>query len=216
MAEEIVAPVWSSIMPGWKLQLIIPVISSHVPRQQSGSPVECNMHKKFRSVVPEAGIKGRYMYMSLHPTLLCQKQVSGACASNYIPQILWNVIACHCPWYLLCKKQVSGAGASNYIPQILWNVITCPCPWYLLCKKQVSGAGASNYIPQLLWNVIACPCPWYLLCKKQVSGAGASNYIPQILWNVIACHCPWYLLLTQHSWIVFGTHREPTGKTFER
>ena len=33
--------------------------------------------------------------------VFCQKQVSGARTSNYIPQILWNVITCSCPWYLL-------------------------------------------------------------------------------------------------------------------
>ena len=31
---------------------------------------------------------------------VCQKQVSRAGTSNYIPQILWNVITYSCPWYL--------------------------------------------------------------------------------------------------------------------
>ena len=30
--------------------------------------------------------------------LVCQKQVSRAGTSNYIPQILWDVITCLCPW----------------------------------------------------------------------------------------------------------------------
>ena len=29
--------------------------------------------------------------------VVCQKQVSRAGTSNYIPQILWNVITCSCP-----------------------------------------------------------------------------------------------------------------------
>ena len=33
--------------------------------------------------------------------VLCQKQVSRAGTSNYIPQILWDVVTCSCPWYLL-------------------------------------------------------------------------------------------------------------------
>ena len=33
--------------------------------------------------------------------VLCQKQVSSAGTSNYIPHILWDVITCPCPWYLL-------------------------------------------------------------------------------------------------------------------
>ena len=36
--------------------------------------------------------------------VLCQKQVSRAGTSNYIPQILWDVITCPCPWYLLLVK----------------------------------------------------------------------------------------------------------------
>ena len=58
--------------------------------------------------------------------LLYQKQLSRARVCNYIPQILWNVITCPCPWYLfwrtcglVCQKQVSWTGTSDYIPQIL-------------------------------------------------------------------------------------------------
>ena len=36
--------------------------------------------------------------------VLCQKQVSRAGRSNYIPQYLWNVIICPCPWYLLLAQ----------------------------------------------------------------------------------------------------------------
>ena len=32
--------------------------------------------------------------------VLCQKQVSRAGRSNYIPHYLWDVITCPCPWYL--------------------------------------------------------------------------------------------------------------------
>ena len=36
--------------------------------------------------------------------VLCQKQVSRAWISNYIPQNLWDVITFPCPWYLLLAK----------------------------------------------------------------------------------------------------------------
>ena len=39
--------------------------------------------------------------------LVCQKQVSRARTSNYIPQILWDVITCPCPWYLLLAHKSS-------------------------------------------------------------------------------------------------------------
>ena len=32
---------------------------------------------------------------------MSQKQVSRAGTSNYIPQYLWDIITCPCPWYLL-------------------------------------------------------------------------------------------------------------------
>ena len=32
---------------------------------------------------------------------VCQNHVSRAGTSNYIPQYLWDVITCPCPWYLL-------------------------------------------------------------------------------------------------------------------
>ena len=45
--------------------------------------------------------------------VLCQKQVSRAGTSNYIPQILWDVITCSCPWYL-------------HLTQHSWILITYP------------------------------------------------------------------------------------------
>ena len=37
----------------------------------------------------------------MKPEMLHQKLPSSAGISNYIPQILWDVITCPCPWYLL-------------------------------------------------------------------------------------------------------------------
>ena len=40
--------------------------------------------------------------------VLCQKQVSRAGSSNYIPQHLWDVITCCCPWYILPSQHSSA------------------------------------------------------------------------------------------------------------
>ena len=37
----------------------------------------------------------------------CQKQVSRAGTSNYIPQYLWDVITCPCSWHLLLAPKPS-------------------------------------------------------------------------------------------------------------
>ena len=39
--------------------------------------------------------------------VLCQKQVSRAGRSNYIPQYLWDYITFPCPWYLLLAQHTS-------------------------------------------------------------------------------------------------------------
>ena len=36
--------------------------------------------------------------------VFCQKKVSRTRTSNYIPQYLWDVITCRCPWYLLLAQ----------------------------------------------------------------------------------------------------------------
>ena len=48
----------------------------------------------------------------------CQKQVSRAWTSNYIPQKLWDVITCPCPWYLLLAQQSWNV----YISFIFWHI----------------------------------------------------------------------------------------------
>ena len=45
--------------------------------------------------------------LGLHMKKLCQKQVSKAGRSNYIPQYLWDVITFPCPWYLLLAQHSS-------------------------------------------------------------------------------------------------------------
>ena len=54
----------------------------------------CRRHFKVCSIWSNRGV-------------LCQKQVSRAGTSNYIPQNLWDVITCRCPWYLVLLAQNS-------------------------------------------------------------------------------------------------------------
>ena len=39
--------------------------------------------------------------------IMCRKQVQRVATSNYISQILWDVITCPCPWYLLLTNTSS-------------------------------------------------------------------------------------------------------------
>ena len=45
--------------------------------------------------------------------VLCQKQISRAQTSNYIPQKLWDVITCPCPWYLLLAQHSCNPNGWN-------------------------------------------------------------------------------------------------------
>ena len=45
--------------------------------------------------------------------VLCQKQISRARTSNYIPQKLWDVITCPCPWYLLLAQHSCNPNGWN-------------------------------------------------------------------------------------------------------
>ena len=51
---------------------------------------------------------GMLMYVAyvtvLNWGVFCQKQVTRARTSNYIPQYQWNVINCPCPWYPIMSK----------------------------------------------------------------------------------------------------------------
>ena len=45
--------------------------------------------------------------------VLYQKQVSRVETSNYIPQYMWDIITCPCPWYLLLTQH----------PWYLWDLL---------------------------------------------------------------------------------------------
>ena len=68
-----------------------------------------------------------YMVASLEVGSQCQKQVSRAGTSNYLPQYPWDVITCPCPWNLLLahKSQIKSWGEMQRKYRLaetsLWN-----------------------------------------------------------------------------------------------
>ena len=57
--------------------------------------------------------------------LVCQKQVSRAGTSNYIPQYLWDVITCPCPWYfiLVHKSSIKAkVKSANALPPFMGRI----------------------------------------------------------------------------------------------
>ena len=116
--------------------------------------------------------------------LVCQRQVSRAGTSNYIPQILWDVITCPCPWYLLLTHKSILWGVVIYPcpwhlllthKSILWGVVIYPCPWYLLLTYK-----------SMLWDVIRCPCPYPLLAHKssRIAQSSIMWYCGEETWGI--------------------------------
>ena len=56
--------------------------------------------------------------------IVCQKQISRAGTSNHIPQILWDVITCPCPWYLLLAHKFTC-----YSPRLTIHVLKVAWLW---------------------------------------------------------------------------------------
>ena len=76
--------------------------------------------------------------------MLCQKQLSRAGISNYIPQYQWDVITYPCPWYLLLAQH-----SSYHVQYILRNMNTI-CA--LLCFVVVcNGKFYSNSLGWFQW-----------------------------------------------------------------
>ena len=88
--------------------------------------------------------------------IVCQKQVSRAGTSNYIPQILWDVITCPCPWYLPL------AHTSSY------NLI-CKWKWALHMKPlNLRFVAGKNILPNCVSElVIIATDNHLLLCLDQ-------------------------------------------------
>ena len=64
--------------------------------------------------------------------VLHQKQTARARTNNYIPQILWDVITCSCPWYLILAQHSSNNVACS-LPRkrAIWSDFELKHIWYL-------------------------------------------------------------------------------------
>ena len=82
--------------------------------------------------------------------VLSQKQVSRAGTSNYIPQYLWDVITCPCPWYLLLAQH------SSYIQTAKFVGPTWGPPWVLSAPDGPHVGPMNLAIRACLYKVI-CP-----------------------------------------------------------
>ena len=62
--------------------------------------------------------------------VLCLKQGSRAGASNYIPQILQDVITCLCTWYLLSLSSLK----QTIISHLSWFSMLVTCRWTCITR----------------------------------------------------------------------------------
>ena len=61
------------------------------------------------------------------------KQISRAWTSNYIPQILWDVITCPCPWYLHLTHTSPYVWRCR-LKHWVWSKWSTFCRWYSLLR----------------------------------------------------------------------------------
>ena len=95
--------------------------------------------------------------------VLCQKEVSRARTSNYIPQYLWDVITCCCPWYLLLLEH-----SSYMIKTKIWvTALICTDVFvYQLCVNELSCHDHKKSYAYDLYNT----------CKHPTYHIGISSY----------------------------------------
>ena len=74
---------------------------------------------------------------------LHRKQVSRARTNDYIPQYLWDVITCPCPWYLLPVQRFSYHSA--------------PMPWIRIFRKHIFKPHMSRHRSSISAHPIICP-----------------------------------------------------------
>ena len=116
--------------------------------------------------IPELPTKGCLLQLHLHSWLdnlvllsdnlnshpgcpwgvLRQKQVSRAGTSNYIPQYLWDVITCPCPWYLFLAQHSSNHDVYSPLKKI-WGSFNSSPPKAAYMRQSTRSA---------LFRVMAC------------------------------------------------------------
>ena len=96
----------------------------------------------------------------------CQKQVARAGTSNYIPQILWDVMTCPCPWYLRLAHKSSTSLLQ--VPNRVCHLTADEMVWYphtlltsLLLNERYSSLRCNLRVPDLQ---MSCSDTWkYML-----------------------------------------------------
>ena len=110
--------------------------------------------------------------------VLCQKQLSRAGTSNYIPQLLWDVITCPCPWYFpIWWKQYCSVSqflairlqqnfAHTMTEQLLWYVQT-----FVSISVVIGNCSSLSFSSILLKNSIQSHHITYfqLFCEVELS-----------------------------------------------
>ena len=174
---------------------------------------------------------GHFVMLCTLIVVLCQKQISRARTSNYIPQILWDVITCPSPYYLLLAQH------SLMMKYITWNIHTFALccvvlllgteqlwvkqPWKVWVNEPHKSKRAANINTakhgvyfmgyDIYWS---CNIVLYRKFRDAVyidscivpeADIKGNEYTPQILCDVITCPCPWYPLLAHESSILFSS-----------
>ena len=91
--------------------------------------------------------------------LAYHKQVSRAGKSNYIPQIVWDVITCPCPWHmiLLCKPSYGGGGRTFHVLPRQVESLKCWYTIYVVCfGRRIYIDRSSATETNRCMNIVGC------------------------------------------------------------
>ena len=123
----------------------------------------------------------------------CQKQVSRAGTSNYIPQYLWDVITCTWPWYLLQAQHfwIMGLFISLLIMRVIlqhWHdnrpAESTYSTYFPYCISQWSYTADALLCFVMVWYLSIYPC-----FKRDFTGSEAIHLArAQYQWsNPVKC-----------------------------
>ena len=126
--------------------------------------------------------------------LVCRNQVSRARISNYIPQILWDVITYACTWYLLMTQCLW-----HYIDVIMTTMASQITSLTVVCSTVYSDADQRKHQSSaplaFVWGIHRDR--WIPRTKGQLRGK--CFHLMTSSWDVITSPCPRYMLLVHKS-----------------
>ena len=90
--------------------------------------------------------------------MLCQKHVSRSGTSHYIPQCLWDVITCPCPWYLSMSQHFSySVHTKHYAHRLPFcDLISVDFGHIFHIKDYFAGTGKLVLLIYKYWNWCRC------------------------------------------------------------